>query len=210
MIAWNKYYGWYGGTWADKEHTNFPNTPIGISEYEARASIEHQNENLVKTNPRSYWHPENWQTEYHEVHWEEIDKRPFIWGTFIWNLFDFEPAHRTEGEKDGKNDKGIVSFDRKDKKDTFYFYKANWNPKEPMVYIAERRLAKRTNSEQTIKVYSNQNEVTLLVNGKEFKPNKLGTYARFYFKVKLQQGRNEIVARTDNGLEDSIFVELLD
>lgn len=138
LICWNKYFGWYGGEaksvgkWADRMHVEFPNTPIGISEYGAGASINHQMEELKKTNPGSYWHPENWQTYFHEEHWLAIDQRPFLWGTFIWSMFDFGAAHRREGEVQGKNDKGLVSFDRKDKKDAFYFYKANWNKKEPM------------------------------------------------------------------------------
>lgn len=86
LIAWNKYFGWYGGEvsgigeWADAQHAEMPNTSIGISEYGAGASIVHQAEELSKTNPNSYWHPENWQTHFHEAHWIEIDKRPFLWG----------------------------------------------------------------------------------------------------------------------------------
>ncbi len=200
IIAWNKYFGWYGGNpsaigkWADKKHNDIPNTPIGVSEYGAGASLYHQQEELIQPAPNSYWHPENWQTHFHEGHWIAIDQRPFIWGSFIWNLFDFGAAHRTEGEVPGKNDKGLVSFDRKDKKDAFYFYKANWNKTEPMVYIAERRVVKRTKANQTIKVYSNQKQVELWVNG--IKVGKTtGDYARFYFDVTLKPGSNAIVAK---------------
>lgn len=214
IIAWNKYFGWYGGEtsgigkWADKQHSKMPNTPIGISEYGAGASIVHQSEKLKKTDPGSYWHPENWQTHFHEEHWVEIDKRPFLWGTFIWNLFDFGAAHRTEGEKPGKNDKGIVTFDRKDKKDAFYFYKANWNKNDPMIHIAERRLVNRTKAEQTIKVYSNQKKVILLVNGKIYNPSNSDEYSRFYFNVSLLPGENEIIAKSKNNLKDTIKIIL--
>lgn len=214
LIAWNLYFGWYGGEvsdigkWADNKHAKMPNTPIGISEYGAGASIVHQNEELKKTNPGSYWHPENWQTHFHEVYWKEIDNRPFLWGTFIWNLFDFGAAHRTEGEKSGKNDKGIVSFDRKDKKDAFYFYKANWNKSDPMIYIAERRLVNRTKAEQTIKVYSNQKKVMLWVNGKKHTPLNTVDYSRFYFNITLLPGENEIIAKGKSKLEDRIIIYL--
>ncbi|MFS4456646.1 glycoside hydrolase family 2 protein [Maribacter sp. 2304DJ31-5] len=215
LIAWNLYFGWYGGNpsgigkWADGKHAEMPDTPIGISEYGAGASILHQSEELKKTNPGSYWHPENWQTYFHEEHWEQIDERPFIWGSFIWNLFDFGAAHRTEGEKDGKNDKGIVSFDRKDKKDAFYFYKANWNKNDPMIHIAERRLIHRTKVEQTIKVYSNQKKVRLWVNGKEYTPSSnTADYSRFYFNVTLLPGENKIIATGKKGLKDVIRIHL--
>jgi beta-galactosidase len=129
-------------------------------------------------------------------------------GAFIWNLFDFGAAHRTEGEKPGKNDKGIVTFDRKDKKDAFYFYKANWNKNNPIIHITERRLVNRTNSEQTIKVYSNQNEVILLVNGKKYNPSSSDRYSRFYFNVSLLPGKNKIIAKSDNNIKDTININL--
>ncbi|MEN8158207.1 MAG: beta-galactosidase, partial [Bacteroidota bacterium] len=180
----------------------------GISEYGAGASIIHQSEELIKTSPGSFWHPENWQTHFHEGYWEEIDKRPFLWGTFIWNLFDFGAAHRSEGEKYGKNDKGIVTFDRKDKKDAFYFYKANWNKDEPMIHIAERRVVNRTKAEQTIKVYSNQKKIGLWVNGKKYTPSNSSEYSRFYFNVTLSPGKNEIIAKSKNNLKDIIVINL--
>ncbi|MFV0507442.1 MAG: glycoside hydrolase family 2 TIM barrel-domain containing protein [Bacteroidales bacterium] len=216
LIAWNTYYGWYGGNfagigkWADAVHAKMPNTPIGISEYGAGASVNHQQEELTKSVANSYWHPENWQTAYHEVHWEEINKRPFLWGTFIWNLFDFGAAHRTEGEVPGKNDKGLVSFDRNVKKDAFYFYKANWNKEKPMVYIAERRIVERKKSEQTIKVYSNQDSVELWVNGTKYSTSSNANLSRFYFDVKLNKGENIIVAKSGNTLQDRTVLNLID
>lgn len=143
-IAWNRYDGWYGATpatlasWLDKTHQAHPEIKIAISEYGAGASIYHQQDSLVQTSPGSWWHPENWQTEYHIQNWKIISERPYVWGSFVWNMFDFGAAHRTEGDRPGINDKGLVTHDRKVKKDAFYFYKANWNP-EPMVYIAGRR-----------------------------------------------------------------------
>ncbi|GHV70378.1 beta-galactosidase [Bacteroidia bacterium] len=210
MIAWNLYYGWYGGKpssiagWADKTHTEYPNTPIGISEYGAGASIYHQQEELKQPDAVSYWHPENWQAYFHEEHWKELDKRPFIWGTFIWNLFDFGAAHRTEGEINGKNDKGLVTFDRKVRKDAFYFYKANWNKTDAFVYIAEKRLTERKQAPQKIKIYSNQTEVELFVNGKSLGKRR-GDYGMFIWEnVSLQSGKNQVTARSGKVLEDSV------
>lgn len=214
LIAWNKYFGWYGwevthiGKWADEQHAQMPNTPIGISEYGAGASFHHQQEELIKTKPESYWHPENWQTYYHEEHWITIDQRPFIWGSFIWSLFDFGAAHRREGEVPGKNDKGLVSFDRKDRKDSFYFYKANWNKNEPMVYIADRRVRERTKANQRVKVYSNQQEITLYLNGKKV-GKASGDYGRFYFDIVLNPGENIIQAKSGKILTDEISLTLM-
>lgn len=201
VIAWNQYFGWYGGDpssigkWADATHKKYPNRGIGVSEYGAGASVKHQQEELKKPVANSYWHPENWQTYFHEEHWKAIDQRPFIWGTFVWNMFDFGAAHRTEGEIAGKNDKGLVTFDRKFKKDAFYFYKANWNKNEPFVYIADRRLTHRENPEQTVKVYSNCNEVELFVNGKS-QGKREGEYGMFVWeKVNLEKGKNVFTAK---------------
>lgn len=169
-IAWNRYDGWYGATpatlasWLDKTHQAHPEIKIAISEYGAGASIYHQQDSLVQTSPGSWWHPENWQTEYHIQNWKIISERPYVWGSFVWNMFDFGAAHRTEGDRPGINDKGLVTHDRKVKKDAFYFYKANWNP-EPMVYIAGRRSVNRVKPVTEVQIFSNCAEVTLKVNG---------------------------------------------
>ena len=111
-IAWNRYDGWYGGTpadlgrWLDGMHRDHPEIRIAISEYGAGASIYHQQDSLVKSVPNSWWHPENWQTYYHIENWKAISSRPYIWGSFVWNMFDFGAAHRTEGDRPGINDKG--------------------------------------------------------------------------------------------------------
>lgn len=198
-MAWNRYDGWYGGTpaglgqWLDHMHTTHPDLRIAISEYGAGASLYHQQDTLVKTAATSFWHPENWQTHYHMANWREISARPFVWGSFIWNLFDFGAAHRHEGDRVGINDKGLVSFDRRTRKDAFYFYKANWNKEIPLLYLAERRCTRRTRPVQTFMAFTNQPEAELFVNGTSCghaKTDSLGTVR--WNGVRLRPGQNEI------------------
>lgn len=207
LIAWNKYDGWYGSTpstlasWLDATHNCYPNLKIGLSEYGAGASIKHQQDSLKQPIPNSWWHPENWQTEYHIRNWDIISSRPYVWGSFVWNMFDFGAAHRTEGDRPGINDKGLVTHDRKIKKDAFYFYKANWND-EPMVYIEGRRNVKRQRQKTNIRVFSNCDEVTLKINGKKtekIKPDQLKVCT--FRNVQLQKGENiiEVVAKVKKG-----------
>ncbi|GHT39827.1 beta-galactosidase [Bacteroidia bacterium] len=213
VMAWNNYFGWYGGkpssigTWADRTHQEYPHTPIGISEYGAGASIYHQQDSLRQPDPSSYWHPENWQTYYHEEHWKAIAGRPFLWGTFVWNMFDFGAAHRTEGEIKGINDKGLVSFDRHIRKDAYYFYKANWNTSDAFVYIAERRRTSRTAAEQTIKVYSNQPEVELLLNGRSLGKRR-GDHGIFTWDATLAAGKNTLSARSGKMAADEVVLNI--
>ncbi len=199
-IAWNRYDGWYGSTPAtlarflDATHQKHPQLRIGISEYGAGASIYHQQDSLVQTVPTAWWHPENWQTFYHMENWKIIHERPYIWGTFIWNMFDFGAAHRTEGDRPGINDKGLVTFDRKVKKDSYYFYKANWNKKEPMLHLAEKRVINRYKPEQTFMAFTTAPEVELFVNGVSMGKKKTNEYATVVWEgIKLQKGKNSIV-----------------
>ena len=204
-IAWNRYDGWYGAipatlaSWLDKTHQAHPEIKIAISEYGAGASIYHQQDSLVQTSPGSWWHPENWQTEYHIQNWKIISERPYVWGSFVWNMFDFGAAHRTEGDRPGINDKGLVTHDRKVKKDAFYFYKANWNP-EPMVYIAGRRSVHRVKPVTEVQIFSNCAEVTLKVNGqiiKKMQPD--GVKVCIFKDIRLKKGENNIEVSAKNG-----------
>ena len=205
VIAWNRYDGWYGGNpgtlgaWLDDLKKENPNIKVGISEYGAGASIYHQQEELKQPNPSGWWHPENWQTYYHIENWKIISSRPFVWGSFVWNMFDFGAAHRTEGDRPGINDKGLVTFDRKVRKDAFYFYKANWNKSEPVLHIAGKRCDSRTSNVQTIMAFTNQPEAELFVNGKSYGKVKADEYCIVKWeKVSLADGFNEISVRVDN------------
>lgn len=217
-IAWNRYDGWYGGTpadlgkWLDRMHKDHPKICIAISEYGAGASIYHQQDSLVKTVPTSWWHPENWQTYYHIENWKTISSRPYVWGSFVWNMFDFGAAHRTEGDRPGINDKGLVTFDRKVRKDAFYFYKANWNREEPMLYLTGKRNTVRTQRLQTITAFTNLSGAELFVNGKSYGKTTPDSYAILEWKnVELQPGENEIKVVSTNKklpLSDSFHCRL--
>lgn len=217
-IAWNRYDGWYGGTpadlgkWLDRMHKDHPEICIAISEYGAGASIYHQQDSLVKTVPTSWWHPENWQTYYHIENWKTISSRPYVWGSFVWNMFDFGAAHRTEGDRPGINDKGLVTFDRKVRKDAFYFYKANWNREEPMLYLTGKRNTVRTQHLQTITAFTNLSGAELFVNGKSYGKAIPDSYAILEWKnVELEPDENEIKVVSTNKklpLSDSFHCRL--
>lgn len=209
-IAWNRYDGWYGSTpatlatWLDAMHGAHPEIRIGISEYGAGASLYHQQEAVVQPAPAGRWHPENWQLKYHIENWRIIKERPFVWGSFVWNMFDFGAAHRTEGDRNGINDKGLVTHDRKDRKDAFYFYRANWNS-EPMVYIAGRRAVNRQNPETDVTVFSNSGKVTLYVNGvkvAEAMPDDVNVCT--FPEVELSSGSNTIKAVAGKGKQQLV------
>ena len=209
-IAWNRYDGWYGATpatlatWLDATHKNHPEIKIAIREYGAGASIYHQQDSLVQTVPGSWWHPENWQTEYHIQNWKIINERPYVWASFVWNMFDFGAAHRMEGDRSGINDKGLVTHDRKIKKDAYYFYRANWNP-EPMIYIAGRRNVNRVKPLVDVQVFSNVEEVILIVNDcqcRRMKPDSLKVC--LFKEVPLRKGRNEIEVRASDSKKQLI------
>ncbi len=215
-IAWNRYDGWYGSTPAtlarflDKMHTEHPDIRIGVSEYGAGASIYHQQDTLKQPTPGGYWHPENWQTYYHIENWKIIRERPFVWGSFVWNMFDFGAAHRHEGDRNGINDKGLVTFDRRVKKDAFYFYKANWNP-EPMLHLAGKRCTKSSSSHRDFMVFTNAPEAELWVNGQSCGKVQTDSYRIAVWKnVSLQKGKNivrvQAVGKPD--LTDEMVVEV--
>ena len=164
VISYNLYFGWYGGRpdmtgpWLDEFHTKYPETPIGISEYGAEALNWHT------AKPHQGDYSEEYQAYYHEEHIKQLFTRPYIWATHVWNMFDFAADGRNEGGENGMNHKGLVTFDRKYKKDAFYAYKS-WLSDEPFVHICGKRYVDRTENPSCITVYSNQPEVELFANG---------------------------------------------
>ena len=163
--SYNLYFGWYIGeleqndSFFDEYHKKFPDRVIGYSEYGADANPQYQN-----SNPDKGDYSETYQCTYHEHQLKMIEERPYLWATHVWNLFDFAADGRDEGGKHGVNQKGLVTMDRKLKKDAFYLYKAHWS-KEPFVHICGRRYVNRTGEQTEIKVYTNCEEVSLYVDG---------------------------------------------
>jgi len=201
LMAWNKYIGWYGsrnapetaGNFFDKAKAASNGKPVAISEYGGGANVEHHfsmKENDVK--PSGQFHPEEGQTYIHEGNWSAFAQRPYMWAKYIWVFADFQSSIRNEGGKPGINDKGLVTYDRKIKKDAFYFYKASWST-EPMIYITSRRFTERPEANVQVKVYSNLRENTLYVNGKKIGKQKSDSLHRVVWQnVTLSKGENRI------------------
>lgn len=190
--SYNHYFGWYGGRmedngpWLDKFHAEHPDICLGVSEYGCEGIITYHG-----PNPACKDYSEEYQALYHEHMAKVFDERPWIWSSHIWNMFDFGCAARNEGGVAGRNNKGLMTMDRKTKKDSYFIYKAYWTS-EPMVHLCGRRYAQRAGETTEVKVYSNQPEVELLLNGKS-----LGRQAAekvFHFNVALEPGFNILTA----------------
>lgn len=204
LESYNHYFGWYGGKtedngpWLDKFHAEHPDICLGISEYGCEGII-----NWHSNDPQCKDYSEEYQALYHEYMAQAFEDRPWIWASHVWNMFDFGCAARNEGGVAGRNNKGLVTIDRKTRKDSFYLYQAYWS-KEPMIHIAGRRYAQRAGETTEVKVYSNQDEVTLYCNGK-----LVGTQTAhrvFRFAVGLEDGFNTLVAAAGS-LKDSMTLE---
>jgi beta-galactosidase len=199
VLGLNKYFGWYYGKtpefgkYLDDWHKLHPGRAIGISEYGAGGSIFQHEEAAAEPEIYSHWHPEEYQVDYHEVTWKIIQERPYIWFSTIWNGFDFSSGHRSEGFRAGINDKGIIEQDHTTKKDSYYWYKVNWNP-EPLVYITGKRFTKRDTSEISVKVYCNSEELELFVNDKSLGKLKSEDHRFIWNGVKLNEGSNSVKA----------------
>jgi len=206
LIAWNKYFGWYDRNmdraehFYDAFHANALPQGAGVSEYGAGASIRHHVDSVTCQDPfKPSFHPEERQNVVHEANWAIFRARPWMWGTFIWNLADFGSNVKEEGDRPGINDKGLVTYDRSVKKDAFYFYKAEWNS-EPVVYITSRRHTERTKALTDVKVYSNQPWAVLYVNGvKVGKALNDGMSRIIWHDVALRPGDNEIKVVSGKG-----------
>ena len=180
----NHYYGWYGGDtsmngpWMDEFHKEFPKIPIGMSEYGCEALNWHTSD------PKQGDYTEEYQAHYHEELIKQLYTRPYIWATHVWNMFDFAADARNEGGENGMNHKGLVTFDRKYKKDAFYAYKA-WLSDEPFVHICGKRYVDRVENVTKVTVYSNQKTVELFTNGESLGKKEASDHF-FYFEVPNQ------------------------
>ncbi|HEX6765164.1 MAG TPA: glycoside hydrolase family 2 TIM barrel-domain containing protein, partial [Polyangiaceae bacterium] len=206
VVGYNTYYGWYDafgtaaqfGAWADNLHAQRPTWKIGISEYGAGAGITQHAENPVQPDPYGTPHPEEWQNLVHETHWKQMKTRPWLWSKIIWNMFDFAVDSRNEGDTPGRNDKGLVTYDRRTRKDAFFWYKANWST-SPVVYITSRRFTPRTAATTTVKVYSNLDSVTLTVNGTARGAMTSTDHIFQWTNVPLVAGQNTVQAAGTSG-----------
>ncbi len=205
LLGWNIYPGWYGGPMEDygrvldshRDSSRFGG--VCISEYGAGANPAQHEQNPRQPKPSGQWHPEEYQAELHEVAWAAMKQRPFVWGTFVWCMFDFAVSTRHEGGQPGLNNKGLVTRDRQTKKDAFYFYKANWS-EEPVLYIASRRFTERTNAVTDVKIYSNAKEPELFVNGVSQGTRTDGENSVFVWKgITLSPGENKISVQAQAG-----------
>ena len=200
VVSYNHYFGWYGGDtsmngpWFDKFHETHPTIPIGCSEYGCEALNWHSSE------PKQGDYTEEYQAYYHEELIKQLFTRKYLWATHVWNMFDFGADARAEGGENGQNHKGLVTMDRKYKKDSFYAYKA-WLSDEPFVHLCGKRYIDRVEDVTKITVYSNQPEVELFVNGESI-GKKTAPDHFFYFEVK-NEGESTITAKAGELSDES-------
>lgn len=202
LVAWNLYLGWYvpglflNDLFLKFYHWKYPNRCLGYSEYGAEGMP-----NLHSGKPKRGDQTEEYQAKYHEYMLNCFARHPFLWSTYVWNMFDFAADARDQGGEPGMNHKGLVTFDRKIKKDSFYIYKAWWS-EEPFVHLCGKRYEYRTEEITDVTVYSNQQEVSLYQNGKKIDVKK-GRHA-FHFQVKLEQ-ENHLEARSGDLKDEAVI-----
>lgn len=207
VVSFNHYFGWYGGTtsmngeWFDKFHKDYPNIAVGLSEYGCEALNWHT------STPTQGDYTEEYQAYYHEELIKQISTRQYIWATHLWNMFDFAADARAEGGENGMNHKGLITFDRKYKKDAFYAYKAWWS-KEPVLHICSKRYIDRVEDKTKVTIYSNQDEVELFANGVSVGKQSKGEYPFFYFEVN-NEGETTLLVKAGD-LEDTATIRKVD
>ena len=204
-VSWNHYFGWYGGEthmngpWMDNFHAKYPNLPVGMSEYGCEALNWHTSD------PQQGDYTEEYQAYYHEELIKQLFTRKYIWATHVWNMFDFGADARAEGGEDGQNHKGLMTFDRSYKKDSFYAYKA-WLSDDPFVHICGKRYVDRVEDVTKVTVYSNLPEVELFANGKSLGKQTSDVHF-FYFDVP-NVGETELVAKAGDCEDTSKIVKV--
>ncbi|MBQ8372512.1 MAG: glycoside hydrolase family 2 protein [Clostridia bacterium] len=202
VVAYNHYFGWYGGEvdmngpWFDRFHAEHPTIPIGVSEYGAEALDWHTSK------PTQGDYTEEYQAYYHEELIKQLYARPYLFATYVWNMFDFGADARAEGGENGQNHKGLVTFDRKYKKDAFFAYKA-WLSDEPFVHIAGKRYIDRAEKSTRVTVYSNLDEVELFKNGESV--GKCRAPDHFFRFEIANDGESRLVARAGSCSDEAII-----
>jgi beta-galactosidase len=211
LTAYNRYFGWYDetfariGTWADERHARDPTRPMAVSEYGAGASILQQESHPARPRPDGDWHPEQYQTDFHQAYWRNLRERPWLWSNFVWVGFDLASDGRNEGDRPGINDKGLVSYDRSVRKDAWYWYQANWSA-TPMAHIVDRRMTTRSEPTTTIRAFSNQTTLGLKINGVVASTTQVVDHEAVWPKVTLQSGLNRIELTGNGETLDAIWL----
>ncbi len=204
LISYNHYFGWYvgdaedNGPWLDKFHALNPSTALGISEYGAETITTWHT-----AYPENHDYTEEYACYYHQEMLKVFEARPWLWSTHCWNMFDFAADARDEGGVRGRNNKGLVTYDRKMKKDTFWLYKAWWS-KEPVLHVSGERFADRAPDERTISVFTNCDEVTLYVNGAAVATQKTADHQAVFKDVALQDGENTVCAKSGDLVSNTV------
>lgn len=209
-IAWNKYFGWYDsgthhfGQFFDQWHAAHPAAKLAVSEYGAGSGLSQhvaQYDDLTSdVRPNGRFHPMEKQTFVHREHLRMIEERDYLWGSFVWNMFDFASSNRREGEVNNTNDKGLVSQDRMIRKDAYYLYKANWNREERTVWLCSKGYTNRKEELTDVIVFTTAPTATLFLNGKKIGTRKTDNHATVEWKnIRLRDGSNHIEIQTPHG-----------
>jgi beta-galactosidase len=204
VVAFNHYAGWYTDEYTalpaflDNIHKLHPHSAFGVSEYGAGASILEHEEPPRRPDTKGRFHPEEYQSKLHEYSWLTLRDRPYLWGKFLWAMFDFASDGRSEGDHAGRNDKGLVTYDRRIRKDAFYWYKASWSD-EPFAWITSRRFLERHRPLTEVKVYSTAPEVELTVNGASLGVKRSPDHLFRWPEVLLVPGENHVAATAHFG-----------
>jgi hypothetical protein len=211
LIAYNKYFGWYPdqvgeiGDWADRAHALIPDRAMAVSEYGAGGSVLQQEDPPRRPDPGSGWHPEQYQSLFHERAGAQLAARGYLWGQFVWVAFDLASDGRNEGDRSGINDKGLVTYDRRIRKDAYYWYQAHWSD-TPMAHITSRRMTPRAAGPAMVKVYSNAPRVRLRLNGVDQGEQAPVDHVAVWPSVMLKPGDNlvQVVSTLDAAVQDSV------
>jgi beta-galactosidase len=205
-VGYNRYFGWYTGQLSDfgkmldEAHARHVGLPISVAEYGAGAALTQHTDDAEggPINPHGRPHPEEYQNWYHEKSWAALEPRQYLWGAFIWNLFDFSSDSRQEGDLTDINEKGLVSYDRQTRKDAYYFYRANWNT-QPTLHLVGRRYVDRAYAVTDIKAYSNAAQARLFLNGNEIGLAPCSSGICSWRSVRLSQGANDLTVAAQIG-----------
>ena len=204
--SYNHYFGWYfgeaadNGPWLDQFHAMYPDRCLGVSEYGAEAILKWHS-----AYPENHDYTEEYACEYHHDMLKTFAARPYLWATHLWNMFDFAADGRDEGGVQGRNNKGLVTYDRKTKKDAFYLYKAYWTT-EPMLHVCGVRFVDRAPGERNVTVYTNCPSVTLILNGAEVATLEAVDHAAVFKDVPLKDGPNTVSARCGDVASNTIIL----